>query len=111
MKQTVKLKLGMLGILTLLFFLVGCGGPKDVSFDLDGHNNTRASITTVSNFGSNPGNLKMYQYIPANPKPNAAFSSCFTRLHPKCLRICYPNRWNDWLITWFLCYLCRAKQF
>lgn len=71
MKQTVKLKLGMLGIFTLLFFLVGCGGPKDVSFDLDSHNNARASITTVSSFGSNPGNLKMFKYVPANPKPNA----------------------------------------
>ncbi|HOJ50681.1 MAG TPA: PHB depolymerase family esterase [Spirochaetota bacterium] len=33
---------------------------------------TRASLTAVSNFGTNPGALKMYYYAPSNPKSPAA---------------------------------------
>ncbi|MBM9440951.1 PHB depolymerase family esterase, partial [Streptomyces bryophytorum] len=31
-----------------------------------------ASLTEVTNFGSNPGNLRMYEYVPNSVKPNPA---------------------------------------
>lgn len=31
-----------------------------------------SQLTEVTNFGSNPGNLTMYEYVPTNPQPNTA---------------------------------------
>ena len=33
---------------------------------------TTAALTEVTNFGNNPGNLRMFEYVPASVKPNPA---------------------------------------
>ncbi len=66
-------RLGELGAVVLAVVLAGCGGAP-AGFDSWEPGTLKQAVGTmqkVTGFGSNPGNLIMYKYVPDNVPPNA----------------------------------------
>src|SRR5262249_10019628 len=52
-------------------FALGCASSPASESAASSDNAATSSVAEISNFGDNPGELKMYEYVPRNLAPNA----------------------------------------
>ncbi len=61
-----------ISLMACLAVMAACGPGAELNGLDEATTSSTSSLTAVTSFGSNPGALNMYKYVPANMPPNAA---------------------------------------
>jgi poly(hydroxyalkanoate) depolymerase family esterase len=97
--------------MAILIFIAGAIGctTNDAPKGFIGDGGTRASLTQVGSFGSNPGNLNMYKYVPANVNSNAGLVVALHGCTQSANEYADRTGWND-LADQYGFYVVYAEQ-